>query len=170
MRRTVILSTAVALALISAACSKKDDVKVTPTSTIAAPARTSTTTLADAPGASNDAFIEKADAACTADHEAKNKIGMPANNDEVIGYLKRVLPIEEAAAQQLGDLGDPPADATVWNEAIGTQKQVLDRVRSLLHDPSYTGDDIVADTKIKDWQAKANAAFIKFGLKVCGKP
>lgn len=171
MRRTMTVTAAVVLALISAGCGKKDAAVATTTSTTVRPATTSTT-LADAHATAETAnaeFIAKADAACAADREAKAKITPPRNGDEVIAYLKRALPIEEVAAKALTDLGDPPADADAWNEALDMQKKVLDRVRSLVDDPTYNGDGIMGDTYLKDWQGKADAAFRKFGLKVCGK-
>ena len=173
VRRILILSAAGAVVLSAAACGGKGDVVVTTTSTTAAPARTSTTrpearAPTEAPDeAINDAFIERADTVCTNNREAKSAIAVPKKNEEVIPYLGQVLPIDDAAAQRLLDLGDPPADAAVWKEALGNRRKVLDRVRSLLRDPSNTGEEIASDEKIKDWQAKADAGFKNFGVTVC---
>jgi hypothetical protein len=76
-------------------------------------------------------YVKRADAICAAYADATNPVVRPRSYAEIVTYVRKTLPLYEAALRRLKVLRPPSADAATVQRWLAADRRVARAVRSL---------------------------------------
>ena len=82
-------------------------------------------------GLSHSDYVKRADAICAAYADATKPNVRPRSYTEIVAYVRKTLPLYEAALRKLEALRPPPADAATVHRWLAADRRVSKVVRSL---------------------------------------
>jgi hypothetical protein len=76
-------------------------------------------------------YVKQADAICAAYADATKPVVRPRSYSEIVTYVRKTLPLYEAAVRKLKVLRAPSADAATVHRWLAADRRVAKAVRSL---------------------------------------
>ena len=76
-------------------------------------------------------YVKRADAICAAYADATKPVVRPRSYTEIVAYVRKTLPLYEAALRRLEVLRPPSADAATAHRWLAADRRVAKAVRSL---------------------------------------
>jgi hypothetical protein len=120
---------------------------------------------------SHDEFVRRADAICSAYRGSTQRLAHPRSYDEVLAYVKKTLPVYEAALRKLEQLKPPKGDETAVRAWLAADRRIV-KAEQRLADAALRRDfpDVVAAAnEVQDAGVDARDAAAGLGLQVCAR-
>ena len=80
---------------------------------------------------SHSDYVKRADAICAAYADATKPVVRPRSYTEIVAYVRKTLPLYEAALRRLKVLRPPSADAAAVHRWLAADRRVAKAIRSL---------------------------------------
>jgi hypothetical protein len=116
-------------------------------------------------------YVKRADAICAAYADATKPVARPRSYTEIVAFVRKTLPLYEAALRRLKVLRPPSADAATVDLWLAADRRVAKAVRSLGEAaerrdfPSVTAAASQAQLAGSDSRRSATA----LGMNVCAR-
>jgi hypothetical protein len=116
-------------------------------------------------------FVKRADAICSAYRASTQRLAHPRSYAEVLAYVKRTLPVYEAALRKLEQLKPPKQDEATVGAWLAADRRIV-KAEQKLADAALRRDfpDVVAAAnEVQQAGVDARHAAADLGLKVCAQ-
>ena len=113
--------------------------------------------------------MKRADAVCTAYRGSTQRLAHPKSYDEVLAYVKKTLPLYEAALRKLEGLKPPKGDEASVQNWLAADRRIV-KAEQQLADAAQRRDfpDVVAAAnEVQQGGVDARHAAADLGLQVC---
>ena len=120
---------------------------------------------------SHGAFVKRADAVCTAYDDATKTTSRPRTYTQIVTYVRKTLPLYQAAIDKLAELKPPSADEGAVNAWLAADRRVALSIRELgdaAERRDYPSVN-VAYSKAELASSAAQRSAAGLGMSVCGR-
>src|SRR5262245_14423737 len=120
---------------------------------------------------SHDEFVKRADAICSAYRASTERLAHPRTYADVLAYVKKTLPVYEAALRKLEELQPPNEDELSVRLWLAADRRIV-KAQQKLADAALRRDypDVVAAAnEVQSAGVDARAAAVDLGLHVCAR-
>jgi hypothetical protein len=114
-------------------------------------------------------FVKHADAICSAYRGSTQRLAHPRSYDEVLAYVKKTLPLYEAALRKLEQLKPPKQDEAAVRAWLAADRRIV-KAEQKLADAAERRDfpDVVsAANAVQESGVDARHAAADLGMQVC---
>jgi hypothetical protein len=120
---------------------------------------------------SHDEFVKRADAICSAYRDSTQRVAHPRSYARVLAYVKKTLPMYEAALRKLEELKPPKRDEAAVRAWLAADRRIVKVEQQLALAAQRHNFDAVTSAANAVQQAGAGArhAAAKLGTRVCGR-
>jgi beta-phosphoglucomutase-like phosphatase (HAD superfamily) len=115
--------------------------------------------------------VKRADAICSAYRGSTQRLAHPRSYAEVLAYVKKTLPVYQAALQKLEQLKPPKQDEAAVRAWLAADRRIV-KAEQKLADAALRRDfpDVVAASDdVQQTGVDARDAAAELGLKVCAQ-
>jgi hypothetical protein len=116
-------------------------------------------------------FVKRADAICSAYRGSTQRLAHPRSYAEVLAYVKKTLPVYEAALRKLEQLEPPKQDEAAVRAWLAADRRVVEAEQQLAEAAMRHDFDAVtaASNKVQQAGVDARHAAAELGMKVCAQ-
>ena len=115
--------------------------------------------------------MKRADAICSAYRGSTQRLAHPHSYDEVLAYVRKTLPVYEAALRKLEQLEPPKEDEPAVRAWLAADRRIV-KAQQKLADAALRRDfpDVVAAAnEVQEAGVDARDAAADLGLQVCAR-
>jgi hypothetical protein len=120
---------------------------------------------------SHGEFVRRADVICSAYRGSTQRLAHPRSYAQVLAYVKKTLPLYEAALRKLEQLKPPKQDEAAVRAWLAADRRIV-KAEQELADAALRRDfpDVVAAAnKVQEAGVDARQAAAELGMQVCAR-
>jgi hypothetical protein len=120
---------------------------------------------------SHDEFVKRADAICSAYRGSTQRLAHPRSYAQVLAYVKKTLPVYEAALRKLEQLKPPESDAAIVRKWLAADRRIVKAEQELARAAQRHDFDAVtaAANAVQQAGVDARQAAADLGMQVCAR-
>jgi hypothetical protein len=120
---------------------------------------------------SHDEFVKRADAICSAYRGSTQRLAHPRSYGQVLAYVKKTLPVYEAALRKLEQLKPPQSDAAIVRKWLAADRRIVKAEQELALAAQRHDFDAVtaAANAVQQAGVDARHAAADLGMQVCAR-